>query len=94
MAGSYVRDSKVRDLVLKRAGGVCESCGNPGFLKRDGTRYLETHHVISLSEQGPDKVHNVLALCANDHRRAHFGKDWAELQDKFLKTLNKYRTDH
>jgi 5-methylcytosine-specific restriction protein A len=94
MAGSYVRDPKVRDLVLKRAGGVCESCGNPGFLKRDGTPYLETHHVISLSEQGPDKAHNVIALCANDHRRAHFGNDWAELQDKFLKTLNKYRTDH
>ncbi len=94
MAGSYVRDPKVRDLVLTRAGGICESCKEPGFLKRDGTLYLETHHVISLSEQGPDKMHNVIALCANDHRRAHFGKDWAELQDDFLEILSKYRTDH
>jgi 5-methylcytosine-specific restriction protein A len=31
--------------------------------------YLETHHVISLSEQGPGKVTNVIALCPNDHRR-------------------------
>lgn len=94
MAGSYVRDPKVRNLVLNRAGGICESCQERGFLKGDGTPYLETHHIISLSEQGPDKMHNVIALCANDHRRAHFGKNWAELQDKFLKILSKYRTDH
>lgn len=94
MAGSYVRDAKVRELVLKRAAGICEECSEPGFMKPDGKRYLETHHVISLSEQGADKPHNVIALCANDHRRAHFGADWAELQDKFLATLSKYKMEN
>lgn len=94
MSGSYVRDSKVRDLVLKRAGGICEECNQRGFLKSDGKLYLETHHVISLTEQGPDKSHNVIALCANDHRRAHFGHDWAELQDRFLEKLSKYKTEN
>ncbi len=93
MSGSYVRDSKVRDLVLKRANGICEECNQRGFLKADGKVYLETHHVISLSEQGPDKPHNVIALCANDHRRAHFGREWKEMQDKFLEKLSKYRTE-
>lgn len=92
MSGSYIRDAKVRKQVLKRAKGVCEDCDQPGFLKPNGTRYLETHHVISLSEQGADKPHNVIALCANDHRRAHFGKNWAELQGKYLAKLEKYRT--
>lgn len=94
MAGSYVRDGKVRKKVLRRARGYCEYCEQPGFLKRDGTPYLETHHVISLSEQGSDKPHNVIALCANDHRQAHFGENWLALQAKFLEKLNKYRTDH
>ncbi|BBF70271.1 HNH endonuclease [Sphingomonas bisphenolicum] len=91
MAGQYVRDPKVRAAVLRRADGVCEACGQPGFLKPDGSRYLEGHHVIKLSEQGPDQPHNVIALCANDHRRAHFGADWKEANDSFLDIIQKYR---
>jgi 5-methylcytosine-specific restriction enzyme A len=94
MAGSYVRDAKIREMVLKRAAGICEECNEPGFVRPDGTRYLETHHVIKLSEQGADKLHNVIALCANDHRRAHFSSDWKELQEKFLAKLCKYKTDN
>ena len=87
MAGSYVRDQAVRNAVLKRAKGNCEYCGQQGFAARNGMPFLESHHVISLSEQGPDKVTNVIALCPNDHRRAHFGTDWKEMQDKFLRLL-------
>lgn len=93
MAGSYVRSQSVRNAVLKRAEGRCEECGELGFLKGDGSRFLETHHVISLSEQGPDKMHNVIALCPNDHRRAHFGKDWAQIQEIFLEKLAMYRVE-
>ena len=93
MSGSYVRDAKVRKLVLKRAKGVCEECGQAGFPKVGGEPYLETHHVINLSEQGADKPHNVIALCATDHRRAHYANDWAELQDRFLAKLSKFKTD-
>jgi 5-methylcytosine-specific restriction enzyme A len=93
MSGSYVRDAKVRELVLKRAGGLCEECNEPGFLKPGGKRYLETHHVISLSEQGADKLHNVIALCATDHRRAHYAENWIELQDRFLAKLSNYKTE-
>ncbi len=93
MAGSFVRDANVREQVLKRANGVCEECNAPGFLKKDGKPYLETHHVISLSEQGPDMPHNVIALCATDHRRAHYAENWKELQDKFLARLRKYKTE-
>lgn len=92
MAGNYVRDTKVRKQVLKRANGVCEECNQPGFIKSDGSTYLETHHVISLREQGSDQPHNVIALCATDHRRAHYASDWAKLQDKFLAKLSKYTT--
>lgn len=94
MSGSYLRDAKVREQVLRRAGGVCEECNEPGFLKPDGKPYLETHHVISLSEQGPDQPHNVIALCANDHRRAHYAKNWLELQDRFLAKLQKFKTEN
>ena len=89
MGGVYVRDQAVRNSVLDRAKGVCEYCGGPGFVAKSGRRFLEAHHVISLSEQGADKVTNVIALCPNDHRRAHFGEDWESLQAEFLKVLRK-----
>jgi 5-methylcytosine-specific restriction protein A len=89
MTGSYVRVPKVRDMVLKRAGGVCEYCGKRGFLKADGKIYLETHHVILLSEQGSDTLSNVIALCPNHHREAHFGDNWRSLQDEFLQIIKK-----
>ena len=88
MAGTYVRDQAVRNAVLARAKGHCEFCGEEGFKSKTGSKFLETHHVISLSEQGPDKVTNVIALCPNDHRRAHFGEDWQILQDKYLQVLH------
>jgi 5-methylcytosine-specific restriction protein A len=36
---------------------------------------LETHHIIPLSEEGEDIEENVIALCPNDHRRAHFERE-------------------
>ncbi len=69
------RSAVVRDRVLLRARGVCELCGEPGFLTAAGSIYLETHHVVPLSLDGPDHESNVVALCPNDHRRAHFGSD-------------------
>jgi predicted restriction endonuclease len=69
------RSAAVRERVLRRACGVCELCGEPGFATAAGSIYLETHHVIPLSREGPDHDSNVVALCPNDHRRAHFGTD-------------------
>ncbi len=73
VSSSYDRDSKVRDFALKRAAGRCEYCGNEGFALPGGGLFLETHHVIPLSEGGPDTVENVVALCPNHHREAHLG---------------------
>ncbi|MCF8882006.1 MULTISPECIES: HNH endonuclease [Erythrobacter] len=87
MSGHYVRSEKVRRKVLKRANGKCEYCGTSAFLSVGGSSFVECHHVISLSEQGPDKVSNVIALCPNHHREAHFGRNWENLQTKFLGIL-------
>ncbi|MDP2123968.1 MAG: HNH endonuclease signature motif containing protein [Parvibaculum sp.] len=85
---TFLRDPKVRGYVLNRASGACEYCKSPGFLKPDGTRYLEAHHIINLANQGPDTPENVIALCADHHRKAHFGKDSRTLEKEFLKILS------
>jgi len=72
---AYHRSAEVRRAALVRAGGICECCGCKGFRMDSGAVFLETHHVIPLSEGGPDEIWNVVAICPNDHRRAHFGAD-------------------
>lgn len=93
---TYLRDQKVRSAVLHRAAGRCEYCGEQGFLKEDGSRYLETHHVIALANDGADKLTNVIALCPNDHRKAHFSaeRDLIEHEMRLrLKSLNSRSKD-
>lgn len=81
------RDPEVRRLVLERAGGKCELCEEEGFRTADGRLYLETHHVVPLCEDGPDTVRNVVAICPNDHRKAHFGENRDLLRTKMLDYL-------
>jgi predicted HNH restriction endonuclease len=50
-------------------------------------RYLETHHVIFLAHDGADKPTNVIALCPNDHREAHFGKRSAGIEAEMILKL-------
>jgi 5-methylcytosine-specific restriction protein A len=67
----YPRAPEVRKKVLIRAAGHCELCGEEGFCTANGEIFLESHHVQPLSEQGQDCEWNVVALCPNDHRKAH-----------------------
>lgn len=71
----FARSAAVRFAVLARANGHCEQCGASGFVTASGSIYLETHHVVPLSEGGADSSSNVVALCPNDHRRAHYAAD-------------------
>ena len=86
-----VRDDRVRKRVLTRAQGRCEHCGELGFKRSDGSHFVEAHHIISLAEQGPDTLDNVIALCPNHHREAHFGEGWEQLETEFKAKLAKLR---
>lgn len=89
----FIRNNAVRSRVISRANGRCEYCGEPGFVRDDGSRFIEAHHIIRLAKQGPDTMENVIGLCPNHHRQAHFGKDResleAELKAKLLQLRGK-----
>lgn len=84
----FVRSPEVRRNVLRRAQGKCEWCSNPGFSMLDGKVFLETHHVIPLSEGGNDTEGNVVALCPNHHREAHHGANRDFMQRELLERLS------
>mgnify|MGYP001176895203 CR=1 FL=1 len=83
----FARSAEVRCLVLKRAGGSCEYCGVEGFRTAAGSIYLETHHVVPLSENGSDTVNNVVAICPNHHREAHYGEQRDTVRTELLSHL-------
>jgi hypothetical protein len=86
---TYYRDPKVREAVLELAGGHCERCGQEGFLTVAGNRYLETHHVVGVADRGPDTMDNVIAVCPNCHRQAHFAVDWVQVERDFMAAIRR-----
>lgn len=85
---NYVRDQVVRAQVMRRAAGKCEYCGAQGFSSVEGSPYLESHHIIRLADDGKDKRTNVIALCANHHREAHFGVRRDELERRMKQIVD------
>lgn len=84
------RNPYVSKYVKNRANGKCDLCGKEApFKNEDDSPYLESHHVITLSENGPDVVYNAVALCPNCHRKIHVLKDPKDI-DQLSKILLKY----
>jgi 5-methylcytosine-specific restriction protein A len=89
---TYERDEKVVRYALLRSNGCCELCDKPApFKKKDGSPFLEVHHIDFLSNGGDDSIDNVSALCPNCHRKMHalaIQSDISKLKSKALKKLN------
>lgn len=70
----YARSKAVKDYVLSRAGGICESCVKPApFITKGGSPYLEPHHINRLSDGGLDHPKFVGAICPTCHKEIHYG---------------------
>ena len=68
----YERDQYVAEYTKTRANGVCDLCGKSApFSTKDGSPYLESHHIEWLSRGGEDSLNNTVALCPNCHRKMH-----------------------
>ncbi len=85
---AFPRDSEVvRAVKLRVVEGMCEYCGEQGFLTERGGFYLEVHHVVPLSCDGLDAEWNAMAICPYDHKRAHFGVDRKDLRNEMIQFL-------
>ncbi len=76
-----VRNPYIAEYSKKRANGICQLCGNKApFTKPDGEPYLESHHIVWLSNGGPDSIENTVALCPNCHRKMHEVNDSKDVE--------------
>lgn len=67
---------------------ICEKLGlNPfSFETKKGNNYVETHHIIPVSEQieGSLGIANLITLCANHHRQLHYGNVDFEIKENMI----------
>jgi len=69
---TYIRDEFVAEYARRKANGICQLCGQPvPFLDKEGREYLESHHIVWLSQGGPDTIDNTVGICPNCHRKMH-----------------------
>jgi hypothetical protein len=87
---AFIRSRVLVAYALRRSDGRCEACGKEPFRRfKGGEVYLEVHHIVALAMGGFDSEENVMALCPECHRFAHFGdpKEWGKvLKTFFMKT--------
>lgn len=70
------RSPYISEYAKRRANGFCQLCCQKApFCDSSGRPYLESHHIIWLSQGGEDSVSNVVALCPNCHRKMHIVQD-------------------
>jgi 5-methylcytosine-specific restriction protein A len=82
---TYPRSEIVKRYALRVADGVCQGCGEDApFVDEDGEPFLEVHHLHRRSDGGADHPNNVIALCANCHRRVHYGRDGEEFNEELI----------
>lgn len=88
IVNAYQRSRAVKTYVLRRANGHCEADGVAApFLRANGEPYLEPHHILRVSDGGPDDIHHVIALCPNCHRRAHHGADATMFNNSLIEKM-------
>ena len=80
-ANSWHTSKKIKEAALKKAKFCCEiNKDHETFLREDGHKFMEGHHVIPMSAQSHfDKINldqevNIASLCPTCHRSAHFAE--------------------
>lgn len=76
----YIERGPVGAEVKATRKNICQMCealglASPAFTKKNGTAYSEAHHVQPVSElsEGSLGCDNIMVLCPNHHRQAHYG---------------------
>lgn len=87
------RNQYISEFTKERAKGICDLCGKEApFKDKNGKPYLESHHVITLADNGPDAIYNTVAICPNCHKKIHVLNSREDIK-KLTNVIIKYLLD-
>lgn len=75
--GKKCRNQFIAELARIREGYKCQA-GTITFERPDGRNYVEAHHIIEFSKEGPDILENLLVLGPTPHMQIHRGSERAK----------------
>lgn len=79
LATNYTPNPYIGEYIKRQAKGICQLCQTSApFIDKNGSPYLEIHHIVWLSKGGDDSIENTVALCPNCHRKMHILDDEAD----------------
>ena len=86
---SIQRPSKLSNAIKEKNGYRCKICGYPGFYKKGGEKYAETHHMLELNQIAPKTLQswNVIVVCPTCHKRLHYGNTKTEYMNPGWKII-------
>ncbi|MDE5976921.1 MAG: HNH endonuclease [Turicibacter sp.] len=88
----YNRSPYIVEYAKRRAKGICELCEKAApFNIKDGSPFLETHHIKWLSKGGEDSIENTVAVCPNCHRKLHHAPSTSDIEK--LQQIDKFNLD-
>jgi 5-methylcytosine-specific restriction protein A len=66
--------SGLSNAIKEKHGHKCMICGYPGFEKKNGKKYAETHHMIELNKKAPKTLQswNIIVVCSICHKKLHY----------------------
>ncbi|SHI78371.1 HNH endonuclease [Propionispora hippei] len=89
------RGTRITSSLKKLLGPFCQICGAEGFVKHNGDRYIEAHHLVQIALSASSSLcsDNVILVCPNCHRELHYGRDVevADRGDEILISLGNVR---
>jgi len=68
----YKRDNANISRIKLLKGSACEICGKI-IIKKDGSEYVEAHHITPKFDGGKETRSNIILLCPNHHKELHIG---------------------
>ena len=91
----FERDPAIRAFAKLRSGYRCEmpDCDYLGFEKPNGETYIEVHHIVSLANEGGDVINNVVAVCPNCHKMAHYSNRVDEIREQLLQVVSEANSE-
>jgi 5-methylcytosine-specific restriction endonuclease McrA len=68
------RPNSITDYLKRIRNYTCQICNEVGFFQRNGSRYIEAHHIIELHKLIPGALcsDNIIIVCATCHRKLHY----------------------
>ncbi|MDR1694948.1 MAG: HNH endonuclease [Lactobacillaceae bacterium] len=81
------RNQFIAELARIREDYKCQA-GTNTFERPDGRNYVEAHHIIEFSKNGPDILDNLLVLGPTPHTQLHRGSEKA-IQEMYRELMNR-----